>query len=189
MAKKPKGTSTDAKREKRGKAGKPTKIAKKAGQSILGLANSELGREILADALMAAANAAAAALVRVGARGQMQSLGIADLKAEAAHAGKDFARTATGAIAGAVVDAARRLLPANDEAVPVVAAKRRATKRATPAAAKSAARTPAKKPTAAKRAAKATSKAPAAKRAPAKARAAKAAKAPSATPATEAASE
>jgi hypothetical protein len=79
------------------------------------LINSQLGREILADALIAAAGAAAAALVKNRpSAGQVTDAGVAvvDAGAKAASGGKDLVGTATGAVAEVVADAARQFLPA-----------------------------------------------------------------------------
>jgi hypothetical protein len=63
------------------------------------LMNSNLGREVLADVLIAAAGAAAAALTK--SRGPK------------ADAGREAVQTAAGAVAGVVTDAARNFLPAS----------------------------------------------------------------------------
>ena len=80
---------------------KLTKTMKKSG--FMDLLNSHLGREILADALIAAAGAAAAALTktRAGKAGA------------AATQPPDLAQTAAGAVAGVVTEAARHFLPAS----------------------------------------------------------------------------
>ncbi|MGO4704782.1 hypothetical protein AB4072_03255 [Microvirga sp. 2MCAF38] len=72
------------------------------------LMNSDLGREILADALIAAAGAAAAAITRSR---RVRNTGKAFAET-GAHAARD-AITASGTVAGVVADAARHLLPAS----------------------------------------------------------------------------
>jgi hypothetical protein len=91
------------------------KLSKTLRKSALGtLLNSQLGREILADALMAAAGAAAAALVknRPSAR-QVADAGeaVADAGAHAATATRDTVQSAAGAVAELVTEAARQILP------------------------------------------------------------------------------
>jgi len=83
------------------------------------LMKSDLGREILADVIVAAAGAAAAALSRTGA-GRSAGRAVTNLGGAAAEAGGDAARagsqlaeTATGAVAGVVTEAARSLLPSS----------------------------------------------------------------------------
>jgi hypothetical protein len=66
------------------------------------LMNSNLGREVLADVLIAAAAAAAAALTKTR-----------DANAVKADAARDAVQTAAGAVAGVVTDAARHFLPAS----------------------------------------------------------------------------
>ena len=63
------------------------------------LMGSSLGREVLADVLIAAAGAAAAVLTKG--------------KSGSAEAAKDKVHTAAGAVAGVVTDAARHFLPAS----------------------------------------------------------------------------
>ena len=78
------------------------------------LLNSQLGREILAEALVAAAGAVASVLMkkRPSADQVAQAGGtIVDTGAEAASATKDLAQTAVGAVTEAVADAARHILP------------------------------------------------------------------------------
>jgi hypothetical protein len=81
------------------------KTAKKSG--IMDLIGSDLGREILADALIAAAGAAAAALTRTRTAKQAGAA-VADTGSQAA----DLTQTAAGAVAGVVTEAARQFLPA-----------------------------------------------------------------------------
>jgi hypothetical protein len=88
--------------------------------STLGtLINSELGREILADALIAAAGAAAAALTKTrtaraaGTAGAGAGSQAAAATGDAASAAGDAVQTAAGAVAGVVTEAARNFLPAS----------------------------------------------------------------------------
>ena len=76
------------------------------GSSIGTLLTSDLGREILADALIAAAGAAAAALTRTRAA---KDAGHAI--ADAAPASADAVQTAAGAVANVVGQAAKSFLP------------------------------------------------------------------------------
>ena len=89
------------------------------------LLGSLLGRDILADALLAAAGAAAAALVKKRpTAGQVADAGEAavDMGAKAAAATRDSVQDAAGAVAGLVAEAARQFLPGSvtgaDEARP-----------------------------------------------------------------------
>ncbi|HEY8566839.1 MAG TPA: hypothetical protein VIL65_15185 [Beijerinckiaceae bacterium] len=85
------------------------------------LMDHPLGREILADALIAAAGAAAAALVKHRPSGaQLAQAGeqVAEAGekavaggAQAASLGRDLVQTAAGAVAEVVVDAAKSVLP------------------------------------------------------------------------------
>lgn len=74
------------------------------------LMNSDLGRELLADALIAAAGAAAVALTKSRT---VRNAGSATSEAStlAAGAAKDAMQTAAGAVAGVVTEAARHFLP------------------------------------------------------------------------------
>jgi hypothetical protein len=81
------------------------KTAKKSG--LMDLLGSNLGREILADALIAAAGAAAAALTKTRPAKQAGTA-VADAGSQAA----DLTQTAAGAVAGVVTEAARQFLPA-----------------------------------------------------------------------------
>ncbi len=85
---------------------KLAKSAKKSG--LMDLVNSDLGREILADALIAAAGAAAAALTKTRTA---KKAGAA--AADAGSQGADLTQTAAGAVANVVSEAARHFLPAN----------------------------------------------------------------------------
>lgn len=101
----------DKKSSGKGKKTAGTKIAKSVRKSgLLDMINSNLGREILADALIAAAGAAAAALTRTRAAKQAGSA-VADAGSQAADATKDGMNTAAGAVAGVVTEAARHFLP------------------------------------------------------------------------------
>jgi hypothetical protein len=78
------------------------------------LLNSPLGREILAEAIVAAAGAVASVLMKKRpSADQVAQAGeaIVDTGAEAASATKDLAQTAVGAVTEAVADAARHILP------------------------------------------------------------------------------
>ncbi|KFG67213.1 hypothetical protein [Microvirga sp. BSC39] len=84
-----------------------TKLAKSAKKSgLMDLINSSLGREILADALIAAAGAAAAALTRTRTA-KKAGTAVADAGSDAV----DLTQTAAGAVAGVVTEAARHFLP------------------------------------------------------------------------------
>jgi hypothetical protein len=86
-----------------------TKLAKSAKKSgLMDLINSSLGREILADALIAAAGAAAAALTKTRTA-KRAGAAVADAGSDAA----DLTQTAAGAVAGVVTEAARHFLPAS----------------------------------------------------------------------------
>jgi len=96
-AKKASGKGTSGKST----SGKLAKTMKKSG--FMDLLNSNLGREILADALIAAAGAAAAALTKTRAGAKVGAAGTQ---------APDLAQTAAGAVAGVVTEAARHFLPA-----------------------------------------------------------------------------
>jgi hypothetical protein len=106
-----------AKSKAKGKAKgkKDTAGPKKAGgvkvpKSLSTLLNSGLGREILADALIAAAGAAASALTRTRtAKNAGQAL--SEGGAAAAGATGDAVQTAAGAVAEVLGEAARSFLP------------------------------------------------------------------------------
>jgi hypothetical protein len=78
------------------------------------LLNSELGREILAEALVAAAGAVAAVLIKKRPRAnQIVQAGhaVTDRGAKVASGTHDLAQTAVGAVTEVVADAARHILP------------------------------------------------------------------------------
>jgi hypothetical protein len=84
-----------------------TKLAKSAKKSgLMDLINSDLGREILADALIAAAGAAATVLTRTRTA-KKAGAAVADAGSQTA----DLTQTAAGAVAGVVTEAARHFLP------------------------------------------------------------------------------
>ncbi len=87
-----------------GKSNKSTgkKLAKSVKKSgFMDLLNFNLGREILADALIAAAGAAAAALTRTRPAKQAGAA-VADASSQVADTTKDTVQTAAGAVAGVV---------------------------------------------------------------------------------------
>jgi len=85
------------------------KLAKSAKTSgLMDLINTDLGREILADALIAAAGAAAAALTRTRTA-KKAGAAVADAGSQTA----DMTQTAAGAVANVVTEAARQFLPAS----------------------------------------------------------------------------
>jgi hypothetical protein len=89
---------------------KVPKAARSSMGSLTTLFNSELGREILADALIAAAGAAAAALTRTRPA-KAAGHAVADASSDAASATGDALQTAAGAVATVVTEAARNFLP------------------------------------------------------------------------------
>ncbi|MBM6581094.1 hypothetical protein ILT44_12945 [Microvirga sp. BT689] len=104
MPKDKKGSSKAKKGAGKSTGTKLAKTAKKSG--LMDLFNSDLGREILADALIAAAGAAATVLTRTRTAKKAG--------AAAANAGSqtaDLTQTAAGAVAGVVTEAARHFLP------------------------------------------------------------------------------
>jgi hypothetical protein len=108
MARKKKG-----KRSKSAAGGKVPKALRKSGV-VTAFIGSPLGREILAEALVAAAGAAAAALTRH--RPRMQQVAhagetVADVGVQAASETKDLAQVVAGALAEVVMEAARNILP------------------------------------------------------------------------------
>ena len=106
MAKaKDKEKKSNKKSDKKSTGTKLAKSAKKSG--LMDLINSDLGREILADALIAAAGAAAATLTKTRTA---KKAGAA--VADAGSQGVDLTQTAAGAVAGVVTEAARHFLPA-----------------------------------------------------------------------------
>jgi hypothetical protein len=119
VTKKAKAKSGGTKKAKKAEGGLPKKVAgvkvpkavRKSG-SLASLFGSQLGREILADALIAAAGAAAAALTRTRAA-KDTGKALAETGSQAASTGADLTGTAVGAVANVVTDAARNLIPAN----------------------------------------------------------------------------
>jgi hypothetical protein len=105
-AKDKKSTSKAKKDSGKSTGSKLAKSAKKSG--LLDLINTDLGREILADALIAAAGAAAAALTKTRTAKRAGSA-----VADAGSQGVDLTQTAAGAVAGVVTEAARHFLPAS----------------------------------------------------------------------------
>ncbi len=108
---KAKDKKSTGKSKKDGKNAKSpgTKLAKSVKKSgFMDLFNSELGREIVADALIAAAGAAAAALTRTRTA-KKAGAAVADAGSQTA----DLTQTAAGAVAGVVTEAARHFLPAS----------------------------------------------------------------------------
>jgi hypothetical protein len=102
-----KAKDKDKKSNTKSKKSTGTKIAKTAKKSgLMDLFGSDLGREILADALIAAAGAAAAALTKTRPARQAGAA-VADAGAQTV----DLTQTAAGAVAGVVTEAARHLLP------------------------------------------------------------------------------
>jgi hypothetical protein len=105
----------------KGKAKVPRKVAgvkvpKAVRKSRLldELLTSELGREILAEALVAAAGAVASTLIKKRpSAAQIAQAGhvVTDRGVEAASATKDLAQSAVGAVTEVVADAARHILP------------------------------------------------------------------------------
>jgi hypothetical protein len=96
----------DSDKKAKNPSAKLTKSMKKSG--FMDLVGSDLGREILADALMAAAGAAAAALTRTRTA-KKAGAAVADAGAQTA----DLTQTAAGAVAGVVTEAARHFLPSS----------------------------------------------------------------------------
>jgi hypothetical protein len=96
----------------------PTKVAgvkvPKAvkSSSLVTMFNSSLGREILADALIAAAGAAAAALTRTRAAQQVGAT-VAGAGSQAASSTADVVQTASGGVADVITEAAKTFLPAS----------------------------------------------------------------------------
>ncbi len=121
MAKKAKSKKADALPKSIAGVKVPKAVRK---SSALGtLFNSQLGREILADALLAAAGAAAAALTRtrparaagtaIADAGSDVASSAAASAGTAANVTGDLVQTAAGAVAGVVTEAARTFLPAS----------------------------------------------------------------------------
>jgi hypothetical protein len=104
---------TEMAKDKAKKSGMPKKVAGvkvpktvRQSKSLGTLLTSDLGREILADALIAAAGAAAAALTRTRAA-RNAGHAVVDAGADAS----DALQTAAGAVASVVSQAAKSLLP------------------------------------------------------------------------------
>jgi hypothetical protein len=91
---------------KKGSAAKLPKVVRKSG--FMDLINSDLGREILADAITAAAGAAVAALSK---KRTDKKAGTA--AADTGLVTEALSHTAAGAVAGVVTEAARQFLPAS----------------------------------------------------------------------------
>lgn len=100
MAKDKKSGSKSKKDSGKSTGAKLAKSAKKSG--LMDLINSDLGREILADALIAAA----AALTKTRAA-KKAGAAVADAGSQTA----DLTQTAAGAVASVVTEAARHFLP------------------------------------------------------------------------------
>jgi hypothetical protein len=119
VTKKAKAKSGGTKKAKKAEGSLPKKVAgvkvpkamRKSG-SLASLFSSQLGREVLADALIAAAGAAAAALTRTRAA-KNAGKALADKGSQAASTGADLTDTASGAVASVVGEAARTIIPAN----------------------------------------------------------------------------
>jgi len=109
MAKaKAKKSSDKTSKSKKDTGSKLAKTVKKSG--LMDLFGSSLGREILADALIAAAGAAAAALTKTRTA-QKAGAATVDAGSKAVDATTDAMQTATGAVASVVTEAARQFLP------------------------------------------------------------------------------
>lgn len=111
-------TKSKAKSSQKG-SGLPKKVAGvkvpkavRESKSLGALLSSGLGREILADALIAAAGAAAAALTKTRTA-QNAGRAAAQTGSDAAEASADAMNTAAGAVASVVTEAARNFLPAS----------------------------------------------------------------------------
>jgi hypothetical protein len=104
MAKDKKSGSKAKKDSGKSASAKLAKTAKKSG--LMELVNSDLGREILADALIAAAGAAALALTKTRTA-KKAGTAVAGAGSQTA----DLTQTAAGAVAGVVTEAARHFLP------------------------------------------------------------------------------
>ena len=104
---------------KRGRSAASTlmgvRIPKTVTNALDALVNSPRGREILASALVAAASAAAAALVKRSDSPQVAKAreAVSEVGDQVATATKDLSEVAAGALAEIVTDAARSLLPAS----------------------------------------------------------------------------
>ncbi|HZH50602.1 MAG TPA: hypothetical protein VEZ16_01850 [Microvirga sp.] len=109
-AKAKKSSDKTSKSKKKSSGTKLAKTVQKSG--LMDLFNSSLGREILADALIAAAGAAAAALTKTRTA-QKAGAAAMDAGAKAADTTTDAMQTASGAVATVVTEAARQFLPAS----------------------------------------------------------------------------
>lgn len=105
---KAKGKKSTGKAKKKDSGSTLPKILQSAGLSEL--MNSALGRQILADALVAAAGAAAAALTRTKTAKEAGAA-VADAGSQAAEASKDTVLNAADTVAGVVTQAARHFFP------------------------------------------------------------------------------
>jgi hypothetical protein len=138
-AKNKKGSGKSKKDTDKGLGSKVAKSVKKSG--LMDLIGSDLGREILADALIAAAGAAAAALTQTRTA-KKAGAAVADAGAQTA----DLTQTAAGTVAGVVTEAARHFLPSGllgengepGKSASKAKAVRRPSKRKAPAKAKTA---------------------------------------------------
>jgi hypothetical protein len=95
---------------------KVPKRLRKSGKSVAGLFKSPLGREVLADALVAAATAAAATLMRdrpSAAAVKEAGVAVADAGSTAAVTAKDVSQAAAGAAGSVVAEAVRHVLPSS----------------------------------------------------------------------------
>ena len=112
-----KGTKSDENKARRPRATKfmGMTIPKGLTSALDSLVNSPRGREILASAIVAAAGAAAAALVKNPDSPQPAKarLAAADVGDQLAEATKDLSEVAAGALADMITGAARSLLPAS----------------------------------------------------------------------------
>ena len=115
MGKKDKGKAKDKGKVPKNIAG--VKVPKALRTAVAGsLLDNPRTREILADVIMAAAGAAAAALVRNRPSGrQVAAAGeaVVDAGAGAATATRDVAHSAAGLVTDVVAEAARHILPAS----------------------------------------------------------------------------
>jgi hypothetical protein len=115
VAKKDKGKNKGKGKTKIPKTVAGVKVPKSLRQGLAGsLLDNPRARELLADVLLAAAGAAAAALVKNPPSGrQVAEAGeaVVDAGADAATATRDVVQGGAGAVTEAVAGAARRLLP------------------------------------------------------------------------------
>ena len=115
MAKKDKAAKKDGATLPKTLAGVKVPKALRNIGSLDAVLASPLARQILADVLVAAAGAAAAALVKNRpSAGQVAEAGVAvvDASASAAPGTRDLVQNAAGVVAEVVTDAARHVLPA-----------------------------------------------------------------------------